>query len=163
MAFILFLKSIFGAVGSSLKAAFSFLLKHPKEALVILACVAALIGGMEIKKQRDEYVAEIAQLSTKLNTANQQVTQLKIDVQTAVGVNQQNQVTIKSLSDAVVDSKNQVIDMKKVQQQNQTKIVTIREQIAESKPQDDGPVAKVLKDTINEIQKDREQAKWKSF
>lgn len=159
MQFFLLLKSFFDFFTIGLKSALEFVVKYPKQFLIIVACVLALLGGLKIKHDRDEFKAQISQLTTQLNASYTENKQLKLDVQTAVQVNKENQETIQSLSIAATDAKNAVEDMKKTQQVAQTKIVTIREKIAESKPEDDGKVAKVLRDTIDAIQKDREQTK----
>jgi chromosome segregation ATPase len=155
---ILFLKSILGFFTSGFKSVLGFITKYPKQAIMILVCALALYGGMKVKHKFDDLKQQNTELVTKLNHSNAQNTQLKLDVQAAVNVNKENQAVIKTLSIAATEAKGQIEDLKKKQVVIQTKIVTIRESIAQAKPEDDGPVAKVLKDTIDAIQKDREKS-----
>jgi len=156
--YFLFLKSLSDSIISGFKSVISFIVKYPKQAIAILLCAFALYGGLKVKESFDDLKQQNTALVSKLNTANKLNSQLKLDVAAAVSVNEENQVTIEHLSVAAIDSKNQIEELKKVKEVIHTKVVTIRETIAQSKPEDDGPLAKVLKDTIATIQKDREEA-----
>jgi heme/copper-type cytochrome/quinol oxidase subunit 2 len=156
---ILFLKSIFGFISSWFSTAWKFILTYPKQAIIILCLAAGILGGLKVKNSFDELKTENVALVAKAEHLQQESAQLKLDVAAAVQVNTENKKVIESLSIAATESKQQVVELKAKQQTNQTKIEVIRTVIAESKPQDDGPVAKVLKETIDAIQKDREATK----
>ena len=156
--YFLFLKSLSDSIISGFKSIISFIVKYPKQAIAILLCAFALYGGLKVKESFDDLKQQNTTLTSKLDTANKLNGQLKLDVATVVSVNKENQETIKHLSVAAVDSKKQIEELKKVKEVIHTKVITIRETIAQTKPEDDGPIAKVLKDTIATIQKDREQA-----
>jgi len=155
---ILFLKSVLGFLTSGFKSVIGFITKYPKQAIAILVCALALYGGMKVKDKFDDLKKQNTELTTQLNTSKAQNAQLKLDVQTAVNVNKENQVVIGKLSTAANDAKLEMEELKKTKQVIETRVVTIRETIAASKPEDDGPIAKVLKDTIDAIQQDREKA-----
>lgn len=156
MGILLFFKTIFGFVSSWLSTLWKFIVQNPKMAVVIVCLAGALFGGLKIKHSFDTLKSENTALIANVDHLKQETAQLRIDVKTAVDVNVANQKVIDSLSIAAVDSQQQVADLKKSQVISVNKINVIRQVIAESKPQDDGPVANVLKETLKSIQADRE-------
>jgi hypothetical protein len=155
---LLFLKSIFGFVTSWFSSAWKFITTYPKQALIILCLVCAAYGGWKVKSSFDELKKENVALVAKADLAEKRSEQLKLDVATAVKVNKENQEVIATLSVRAMESTQMVEDLKKKQAVVKTRIEYIRENIAESKPEDDAPIAKVLKDTIKAIQEDRKAA-----
>lgn len=149
MGILLFFKTIFGSF-------WKFITQNPKMAIIILCLAGALFGGYKVKYSFDALKKENIALIAKADYAEKVSAQLRIDVKTAVDVNVANQKVIDSLSVAAVDSKQEVADLKKSQVISVNKINVIRQVIATSKPQDDGPVANVLKETLKSIQADRE-------
>lgn len=154
----LFLKTIFSSIKSWITTVLQLIIKHPKQAIIIAGLTLAILGGIKIKNSFDELKEQNTALVIQVKTSKNESAQLRLDVAAAVKVNESNQEVIEKLSIAAVDSAKQVEDLKKVQIESTKKIEVIRTVIAESKPQDDGPVAKVLKDTIRSIQENREAA-----
>ena len=155
----LFLKSIIGFFTTWFKSIVEFFAKYPKQSLIILALGLAIFGGVKTKEAFDDLKHKNVELVSELTYAKSVNAQLKLDINTAVQVNVENQKTIEKMTLDVADSKKEADQLKAKQKVIQTQVVTIREQIAKSAPDEDGAVAKVLKDTIETIQKDREQSR----
>lgn len=156
MGILLFFKAIFGFASSWFSAVWKLIVQNPKMAIIIVCLAGALFGGFEVKHKFDNLKSQNVALVANVDHLTKVADQLRIDVKTAVNVNIADQKVIDSLSVAAVDSKQEVADLKKSQVISVNKINVIRQVIADSKPQDDGPVANVLKETLKSIQADRE-------
>lgn len=152
---LLFLKSIFGFVTSWISSAWKFITTYPKQAFIILCLVCAVYCGYKVKSSFDEIKKENLALVEKAVLTEKHYAQLKLDVNTAVNINKNNQKIINSLSIRAIESTQIVEDLKKKQDGVKTRVEYIRQNIAISMPEDDAPIAKVLKDAIKAIQEDR--------
>jgi len=134
------------------------LFTNPKAAFITLVVIAALYGAWDIHHRFELTDEAIAAEQAKNVTLAKERDQLKIDVANAVSVNKENQITIQELSDAKTDSAKRVAELQQAQKTNEKTIAGLRGRIADTKPQDDGPLANVLRDTIKSIQNTREAA-----
>jgi hypothetical protein len=131
---------------------FEMFIKYPKLMLVILCFVFAMAAVFRI----DYLHAEVITLQSQKETLAKQNTQLMSDITGCTSVNKINQDVIDKLSVVKTDSVKQITLLKVVQSVNVAKTDSIRQSILVSKPEDDGAIAKVLADTIQTIQTQRD-------
>jgi len=117
-------------------------------AFAVIALIAAS-GVLYVKHKIHSLEKEKAELIEK-NTA------LAIDLQRAIDVNVENQQTIKRLENANKLKEQSERNLKDKMKKDQQTIDSLMDKISKVKPEDDGPVANVLKDTVDTIQKERD-------
>jgi len=118
--------------------------------IVLAVTVFVVLGGvLFVKHKIHSLQKEKAELIEK-NTA------LAIDLQRAIDVNVENQQTIKRLENANKLKEQSERNLKDKMKKDQQTIDSLMDKISKVKPEDDGPVANVLKDTVDTIQKERD-------
>ena len=119
--------------------------------LIIAAVIVTLIAGgvlfvnhkiNSLEKEKVELIEKNARLQN--------------DLQRAIDVNIENQQTIKRLKNANKLKEQAEKNLKDKMKKDQQAIESLIDKISKVKPEDNGTVANVLKDTVDTIQKQRD-------
>jgi hypothetical protein len=152
MFFLTFLKLI----PSFFSSIFSKILEYPKTFIAILCLSAAALGYFHEEHIISGLKEENAKVLVQNDYLQKQSAQLKLDIAAAVEVNKANQVVLDKFEVVKVDSAQKSKDLVVLQQKNTVVLDSLRKIIQAAPVTDNGPVAKVLADTIKSIQNDRE-------
>lgn len=156
MGFFAIFQLISGFITSGFKAFMTFITTYPKLAIGILVLALSLYGGFKVKHAFEELQTENIALVQKAEYLEKEKVQLKADRDLAISVNKANQEVIEKISVAAEDSKQQVVELQQKQSKTKIQIVKILDTIHSSTPEENGPVAPVLKNAIQAIQSNRE-------
>jgi hypothetical protein len=153
---LLMLKLFFTLFSTRVKDGIAYLFKNPKLGIAAVCLCVALFGGYEAFHYFDKVKMENAALVQQQEQLQKEKTQLKLDIDSAVEANVANQGVIEKLTIAANNTDTEKKQLIELQSKSKKDIQIIRQTIFVSKPEDDGPVANVLKSTIDSIQKNRE-------
>ncbi len=157
IAFLLLLKRFLLAGLSSIVKGITYLLAHPKLLALIVVTGIVLFGAYKAKN----YIADLNNQIETLTTANQNLTaknnQLIIDIKVALQANENNQRIIDELKASSKEATSIVKDLQQGATKNKQSLIELQKQLDKLKAEDNGPVAKVLRDAIIGIQKNREE------
>lgn len=151
MFLLAFLKLIPGFFSSL----FGKILEYPKTAIAIIAMCCVGIGYMHEEHIINTLKADNAKELTQIDYLQKQTVQLKADVATAVQVNKDDQAVLQQFEVVKLDNVQKAKDLIVLQQKNAVILSSLENLIHSAPKSDDGPVAKVLSETIQSIQNDR--------
>lgn len=130
---------------------------NPKKLIIAVAIAAACFGGYKVKEAFTELEAKNAKLQVQIGNASMKNSQLVTDIKACADANRTNEITIKQIGAAALDYQKQVVELNKSKATVMKKGQDLLNDIQHSRPQDDGPVAGVLKSTIESIQSYRKE------
>lgn len=118
--------------------------------IAIILALFVIVGGILFVKHK---INSLEKEKVELIEKN---TMLANDLRRAIDVNIENQQTIKRLENANKLKEQAERNLKDKMKKDQQTIDNLMERISKVKPEDDGQVANVLKDTVDTIQKQRD-------
>jgi cell division protein FtsX len=118
--------------------------------IAIILVLFVIVGGILFVKHK---INSLEKEKVELIEKN---TMLANDLRRAIDVNIENQQTIKRLENANKLKEQAERNLKDKMKKDQQTIDNLMERISKVKPEDDGQVANVLKDTVDTIQKQRD-------
>lgn len=145
-----------GFISTAFKSFMSFITTYPKISITILVFIIGGLVGFKIKNSFDELKSQKNKLVEKIVYLEKQKIQLASDRDIVISANLKNQEVISKISVAFDKAKTQVNELEKKQYTSKIQIVNILDTIHKSLPEENGPIAPVLKNTINQIQNNRE-------
>lgn len=118
--------------------------------IAIILTLLVIVGGILFVKHK---INSLEKEKVELIEKN---TMLANDLRRAIDVNIENQQTIKRLENANKLKEQAERNLKDKMKKDQQTIDNLMERISKVKPEDDGQVSNVLKDTVDTIQKQRD-------
>ncbi len=139
-----------------IKFIFNLFETNPKVAIGLVIIIALSIGVW----RAEVYVKGLnTQIKTAQNSAIEATSEknrIQLDLRTAEQINKDNQLVIKQMKDDAELNKKRIVDLSKDVTTNNKKYSDLINKINNTPKEQDGPIAKVLADTIKEIQVKRD-------
>jgi hypothetical protein len=155
--FLMIMSRLFSVIIAPFKMFANLVQTDPKKAAIIAAVLGILIGGFLVHRHISQ-LHEAADKSHRAElTAIAERDQLKKDLDLTVEVNKNNQEIIEKIkADKLLDEQ-RIAELSASIGNNNKKLDKLIAPIQQSTKADDGPLAKVLVDTLRNLEEQRSQ------
>lgn len=137
----------------------AFLIEHPKVLLAVIVALMIAYGAYRVHGYVGDLKDEIVSLQAdnkKLVAINDQ---LRLDIKAAKETNDNNQRVIDSLTTTSAAAGDIVKNLNQSVSKSQKSLSDLEAELKKYKAADNGSISKILKDTLEGIQKDRD-TRW---
>jgi hypothetical protein len=144
------------------KSFFSSLMSNPKSLLIVIALIASTYGYLKVDGEFDALHKKIAVAEQVAKVAKSQKDDAVRDTAIISAVNNANVAAIEAMKKDKIKSDKSSAELHTKLNQNSDAIKGIAAKLDSFKTNDNGPVAKVLSDTITDIQNLRDKKEKES-
>lgn len=148
---------VFKAIFSFFAKVFAWLIDHPKILIAIVLAIVCFVGYMKVSHEFALKDKEIATLQAEKKQWLLAEVIYKSNERVQLQINKDNQAVLQTIDITKDFAKKSAVDAKKQNDKTVKQIETLISSIKATPPKDDAPIAPVLKNTIKEIDSNRQE------